>query len=236
MASAVELLEALGADPVPDPMLAVEPTGTVPGEGFGGPPDYVVFTSKTGGELAAEAGWTPGDATVCAIGAATADALRGAGYPVDIVPAEYSSRGLVAALAEEVEGATVEVARSDHGSPVLLEGLEDAGATVRETVLYELVCPREAGESVALASKGALDAVMFTSSLTVEHFLAVARDHGVLDDVRRGLEDAIVGAIGDPTRETAETAGVEVDVVAEEADVELLATAVVEAAAPGYHG
>jgi uroporphyrinogen-III synthase len=78
---------------------------------------------------------------------------------------------------------------------------------------------------------------MFTSSLTVVHFLAVvARDHGVLDDVRRGLEDAIVGAIGDPTRETAETAGVEVDVVAEEADVELLATAVVEAAAPSYHG
>ena len=54
------------ADPVADPMLGVRPTGAVPDDG-----DYVVLTSKTGVELAAEAGWDPGDATVCAIGAST---------------------------------------------------------------------------------------------------------------------------------------------------------------------
>jgi len=227
---AVELLESLGADPVPDPMLAVEPTGESPREGA----DYVILTSKTGVELAAEAGWEPGDATVCAIGASTADALREADYAVDVVPEEYTSSGLVAALEGEVDGASVEVARSDHGSPVLTDGLADAGADVHETVLYRLVRPDGAGESVELAADGDLDAALFTSSLTVEHFLDAADERGVRTDAIAGLNDAVVGAIGDPTRTTAQVHGIDVNVVPETADFEVLACAVVEDAAPTH--
>ncbi|SFR89281.1 uroporphyrinogen-III synthase [Halomicrobium zhouii] len=230
LADAVELLESLGADPVADPMLVVEPTGNAPREGA----DYVILTSKTGVELAAEAGWEPGDSTVCAIGAATADALGEAGYDVDLVPEEYTSSGLVAALEDDVDGASVEVARSDHGSAVLTDGLADAGADVHETVLYRLVRPKGAGESVELAADGDLDAALFTSSLTVEHFLDAAEERGVRDDALAGLNDAVVGAIGDPTRETAESHGIDVDVVPETADFEVLACAVVEDAAPTH--
>ena len=161
LADAVALLESLGATPVPDPMLAVDPTGQRPRGA-----DYVVFTSKTGveivaGERPADGGdensadgerdrrWEPDDTTVVAIGASTADALRERGYPVDVIPAEYSSTGLVDALA--------------------------------------------------------------------------------------GLQEAVVGAIGDPTRETAEDADIAVDVVPGEADFEALACEVVERAAPTYH-
>jgi uroporphyrinogen-III synthase len=49
-----------------------------------------------------------------------------------------------------------------------------------------------------------------------------------------GLNDAVVGAIGPPTADTAREAGIEVDVVPAEADFDLLATEVVEAAAPTY--
>jgi len=69
---AVALLAELGTEPVTDPMLAVEPTDATPRTDA----EYVVLTSKTGAELVSEAGWDPGDATVCAIGPATADALR----------------------------------------------------------------------------------------------------------------------------------------------------------------
>ena len=231
LAEAVELLDSLGADPVADPMLEVRPTGEAPGDG-----DFVVLTSKTGVELAAEAGWEPGDATVCAIGASTADALRDAGYEVDVVPEEYTSAGLVDALADEVEGARVEVARSDHGSPVLTDGLADAGATVHETVLYRLVRPGGSGESAALAADGDLDAALFTSSLTVEHFLDAAEERGVCEEAIAGLNDAVVGAIGPPTRETAEGEGIAVDAVPDVADFDELACEVVEAAAPTYHG
>jgi uroporphyrinogen-III synthase len=249
--AAVELLESLGADPVADPMLAVDPTGSVPRTDA----DYVVFTSKTGVELAAgeradEGGlasessgtssehgsdggpadrWEPGDATVCAIGEPTADALRARDYRVDRVPAEFSSSGLVAELEDEVAGARVEVARSDHGSAVLLTGLEDAGAYVHETVLYRLERPADAGDSAELAAEGRLDGALFTSSLTVRHFLAAADERGVRAEAIEGLADAVVGVIGDPTADTAADAGVAVDVVPEVADFEALAEAVVDA-------
>ena len=247
LADAVALLESLGVTPVPDPMLAVDPTGQRPRGA-----DCVVFTSKTGVEIAAgerpaagggdetSAGgedrrWEPGEATVVAIGASTADALREHGYPVDVVPAEYSSAGLVDALADDVAGATVELARSDHGSNVLIEGLESAGATVHETVLYRLTRPEGAGESAELAARGDLDAALFTSSLTVEHFLDAAADRGIREAALAGLAEAVVGAIGDPTRETAEDAGIAVDVVPGTADFKALACEVVERAAPTYH-
>ena len=222
--AAVELLRELGVDPVPDPMLEVEPTGSVPADA-----PLVVLTSVTGVELASEAGWEPGAADLAAIGPATAAAAREAGWAVDVVPDEYTSAGLVAALEGRVTGERVVVARSDHGSDVLLDGLREAGAEVTETVLYRLTRPAGAGDSAELAAAGDLDAVAFTSSLTVENFLDAAADRGVEGAARAGLADAVVGAIGPPTAETAADSGVEVDVVPDEASFEALAAAVVDA-------
>lgn len=223
--NAAARLKSLGADPVADPMLAIEPTGAVPRDA-----PFVVLTSKTGVELAAEAGWDPGDATLAAIGPATADAARDAGWTVDIVPDEYTSAGLVAVLSDRVAGKRVEVARSDHGSDVLLDGLREAAAEPTETVLYRLKRPVEAGKSAELAAAGTLDAAAFTSSLTVEHFLDAATERGIRDAAVAGLDAATVGAIGPPTAETAADHGIDVDVVPDDAEFEALATAVVDAA------
>ena len=228
---AVDVLESLGAEPVADPMLAIEPTGAVPADA-----SYVVVTSKTGVELAADAGWAPGDATLAAIGPATAKAARDAGWTVDIVPDEYTSTGLVATLSDRVEGESVEVARSDHGSEVLLDGLTEAGADVTETVLYRLTRPTGAGGSAIAAAEGELDAVAFTSSLTVAHFVEAAAERGVRDAALAGLAEAVVGVIGPPTAETAAEYGIEVDVVPDEAAFDTLATAVVDAATPSESG
>ncbi len=224
MTQATETLESLDATPVPDPMLAVEPTGVAPRSDA----EYAILTSKTGVELANDADWQPGDATVCAIGSTTADALATAGYTTDIVPEEFSSQGLVDRLGDEVDGARIEVARSDHGSAVLLDGLEAAGAYVHETVLYRLVVPDGAGRSVERAAAGTLDVALFTSSLTVENFLAVADERGIREDAVAGLNDAVVGTIGLPTKETAESLGIEVDVVPEQAVFEQLARAALD--------
>lgn len=227
---AVELLDSLGATPVPDPMLAIEPTGAAPRIDA----DYAVLTSKTGVELAARAGWKPADLTICAIGERTARALREAGYEVDLLPEEFSSSGLVDALQGRVDGARIEVARSDHGSRVLTDGLNDAGAYVHETVLYELIRPPGSGGSVERAAAGELEGALFTSSLTVEHFLDAAEERGLRAEAIAGLDDAVVGAIGDPTRRTAESHDITVDLVPETANFEELACEVVEAAAPSY--
>lgn len=224
LGAARTLLTDLGVDPVADPMLAVEPTGATPRDA-----EYVVFTSRTGAELVAAAGWEPGDATLVAIGPKTAEALETAGYAVDLTPENYSSTGLVDLLGDRTDGASVEVARSDHGSPVLLEGLRDAGAAVHETVLYRLVSPEGAGDAAELAAAGDLDAACFTSSLTVEHFLDAADVRGVRAAAVVGLDAAVVGVIGGPTRETAESLGIDVDVVPAEATFEALARETVAA-------
>ena len=220
---AVSLLESLGAEPIADPMLAVEPTDEHPRTDA----DFVVLTSKTGVELVDEADWVP-TGTVCAIGASTAESLREHGYGVDVVPEVYSSAGLVEALRESVDGARVEVARSDHGSDVLLDGLVEAGAYVHETVLYRLTRPASAGVSVEAAARGDLDGALFSSSLTVEHFLECAAELELREAAVAGLNDAVVGAIGQPTADRAAELGVDVDVVPDEADFETLARSVVE--------
>ena len=221
--TAVAVLESLDVDPIVDPLLAVEPTGATPRDDA----DFVILTSKTGAELLPD-GWDPGDAALCAIGEPTARALDAAGFEVDLVPETYSSTGLVEALADRVDGARVEVARSDHGSPVLRDGLDDAGAYHHETVLYRLVRPEGSGTSVDVAAAGELDAALFTSSLTVAHFVEAAEERGVAAEALAGLESAVVGAIGEPTRETGEGHGIPVDVVPEEATFEALARVAVE--------
>ena len=219
---AVSLLESLDCEPIGDAMLAVEPTGTNPRTDA----EFTVLTSKTGVELVDEADWVP-TGELCAIGAATAGALREHGYGVDLVPETYSSAGLVEALRDSVDGARVEVARSDHGSDVLLEGFREAGAYVHETVLYRLTRPETAGESCERAARGDLDGALFSSSLTVEHFVEAAADRGIRGEAVAGLNDAVVGAIGRPTADRAAALGIEVDVVPDTADFETLARAVV---------
>lgn len=221
--TAVAVLESLGATPVADPMLKIESTGAVPAADR----DYVVFTSKTGIELVADSGWSPGETTLVSIGPGTTAAANRAGWQVDREPDTYSSAGLVSLLRDEAAGKTVEVARSDHGSPVLLQGLREAGADVTETVLYRLVRPPEAGHSTELAADGDLAAAAFTSSLTVEHFLSAAEERGIRAEALAGLNRAVVGTIGEPTRNTAESLDIAVDVVPDEATFEALATAVV---------
>ncbi|AOW79269.1 uroporphyrinogen III methyltransferase [Halodesulfurarchaeum formicicum] len=221
MAQAIEILESLAVEPVPDPMLEIRPTGATPRTDAA----VTILTSKTGVELAE--GWTPGETRLVAIGPSTAEAAEAVGFEVDLIPDAYTSAGLVDALAGSVAGKRVEVARSDHGSAVLTDGLNEAGAYVHETVLYELTTPDDAGESVELAAAGELDAALFTSSLTVEHFLAIASERGIEAEVRTGLAQATVGAIGSPTAETAASMDLSVDVVPADADFEALARAVV---------
>ena len=218
LAAAVDVLDELGVDPLADPMLEIDPTGRLPREDAA----YTVLTSKTGAELLADTDWEPGG-ELCAIGSTTADALREQGYRVDIVPETYSSSGLVERLADSVDGARVEVARSDHGSAVLLDGLEAAGAYCHETVLYRLTRPESAGVSVERAIEGNLDGALFSSSLTVEHFLDAAAERGAREAAVAGLNDAVVGTIGDPTADTARDAGISVDVVPENAEFGALA-------------
>ncbi len=203
-------LEERGHEVVADPLLEVEATGASPRDDA----DVYVFTSVTGARYVDE----QPEGVVAAVGPKTAEALRSHGVDVDVVPDDYSSTGLVDALSDHVEGRRVEVARSSHGRDVLLDGLVDAGGYVHETVLYRLVKPEDGGRrTLEAVESGDLDAVLFTSSLTVEHLLKEVEPEE--------LADVVVGVIGEPTRETAEEMDVDVDFVADDETFESLVEA-----------
>lgn len=221
---AVSTLDGIGLAAVVDPMVEPEPTGAVPRSDA----EVTVFTSSTAASILADRSWSPADTEVAAIGPRTATALTDIGIDVDHVPDRYESSGLVECLEPNARGQRIEVARSDHGSETLLTGLHDAGAYVHETVLYRLERPADAGTSVEALGAGTLDALAFSSSLTVRHFMALAQDR--LDDATRrsALDEVVVGAIGQPTATTARDHGLAVDVIAPEATFDALARAIVD--------
>ncbi|WP_160135587.1 uroporphyrinogen-III synthase [Halococcus salsus] len=223
IAAAIDYLRSHEVSPVADPMLKVRPTGESPAVA-----DYCVFTSQTGVEIAVDQDWHPGEATVCAVGQQTASTLRDSGVAVDIMPSTFTSAGLVDELATEVNGSTVEIARSAHGSDVLVRGLTAAGANVHETQLYRLNRPTAAGSSVTLATDGQLDAILFTSPRTVEHFCEIAAEQDGVPALQRGVAETVIGAIGMPTAQAIQERGITVDVIPDTVGFTQLADCTVE--------
>ena len=110
---------------------------------------------------------------VAAIGPGTAVALRRAGVVADVVPGEAVGEALAAALAPEVRGRRVVIARAEHARDALPEALAAAGAEVEIEALYRTlpVVPRNPERLLAA------DAVCFTSASTVHAFCAALDGH-----------------------------------------------------------
>jgi uroporphyrinogen-III synthase len=90
-----ERLEAIGCEPVGWPLIAIEPLGDEPIDPSGY--DWVVVTSPNGaGELARRLASPP--SRLAAIGPGTAAALRDRQLEPDLVPADSTQEGLLAAL------------------------------------------------------------------------------------------------------------------------------------------
>lgn len=202
-------LQALGAEVVHAPVIRVEPLPDLAplhrALGQIAAYDWVVFTSQNAVEITCSGAAPLAPAKVAAVGPATADALARRGVPVALVAERHVAEGLVDALgAQGVAGARILVPAAERTRPVLEAGLRARGAVVDVIPVYRTV-PEE-GDGAALAGElvaGHIAAVTFTSSSTVEHFVALV-----------GREAATCGrfvaaAIGPITAETAR----ELDVV-----------------------
>lgn len=207
--------------------------------------DWVVFTGATGVQAVLDHAAARGRdrslvtaldrGNVAAIGARTEQALAAAGIRGAVVPDRTDSHGLVEALTEAgVEGAHVEIPRSDRGSGVLREGLEQAGAeTIHEFAAYTLTTAEEEdvlGDAVTMLRAGEIDGVLFTSALTAETFFELGAD---LDVTAADLKDVVVGAMGEPTAKALRAMGVEPDAIPRQARLEDLIDAVKEKAGRG---
>ena len=160
--------------------------------------------------------------TVAAIGPGTARALAQRGVVADVVPERFVAEGLIEALGDiEVEGSRVLVARAADARDVLPEYFEQRGAEVDVVSLYETVREQPGAEAIEAAQTAGY--VTFTSSSTVTNLVEALGD--------RFPSAARVVSIGPVTSETARAAGLEVDVEAEQHDIDGLVQALLEDAA-----
>jgi uroporphyrinogen III methyltransferase/synthase len=221
-----ELLEERGAVPVVCPTIeVVAPEDPAPLDRTLerlGTYDWVIFTSANGVRFVvdrlAAAGHDVGalfaGVKVAAIGPATAEAARERGLGVDLLPKEYVAEAVFDALGPTgVKGRRFLLPRAAEARDVLPRAVRDAGGHIDVVTAYVTRAPQGAGEQLAAAlAEGPLDAALFTSSSTVQHF---ARLVGGEVEARRVLSDAVVACIGPVAAATARRLGLEVRVVAD---------------------
>jgi uroporphyrinogen III methyltransferase / synthase len=245
-------LQALGARVVQAPVIRIEPLAGPPLDPS--PYDLVCVTSANGVtglfERLDDRTHPPGDArslaqaTVAAIGPATARALAERGVLADVVSERAVAESLVEALAE-VPVARALIASARGGRDVLAQALRARGATVDVLELYDTVAETLSPSTLRAAREA--DYITFTSSSTVRHFVqaatagadggsggrAGASDATAAAGVALGLSPATrIVSIGPVTSETLREHGLEPAVEADPYDVGGIIDALLADAAP----
>jgi len=160
-----------------------------------------------------------GSARVAAVGPGTAEALAARGVVADLVPPRSLAESLVEAF--PAGPGRVLLPQAAAARPVLADGLVAKGWQVDVVEAYQT---RPATPPpVALAAAAKADAVAFTSSSTVQNWLAVAGPEST---------PPVVACIGPVTAATATRLGLPVSVVAAEHTVDGLVAALVEVLGP----
>ena len=192
-------LADLGANVIECPAIEIQPPADLSAVDAAlrrlGDFDWLVLTSPNGSAALIERMRAIGlDARamrglrLAAVGPATADVLRDAFLQPDLLPEKFTTRGLGEALTADnlTRGKRLLLARADIATDDLPETLRAAGAIVEEVALYRTVRPAALPDAALAALRaGQVDWVTFTSSSTVENFLALLEGQGVsLDAVR----------------------------------------------------
>jgi len=208
-------LEELGAEVIELPAIEITPVDfTVPAlDAY----EWLVFTSANGVLAFFDRGLAPAglDARalagvrVAAIGPGTARELAARGIRVDLVPPRFVAESLLDAFpAPATSTPRVLLARAEQARDVLPDGLVTRGYAVDVLPVYRTVPATPDEAAIARVRTGAVDAVTFTSSSTVDNFCAA------LD--RLPDPQPLVVSIGPVTSKTAGERGLRVD--AEAAD------------------
>ena len=225
-------LRALGADVSELPTIKIVPPenlmefGELVRDSF--QYDWVVFTSPNGVNAFFDLFFklyddarALGSARIAAIGPGTAKRVKDLHLAVDLQPEEAVAERLVEAFQqhESVENLRFLLVRAANARDVLPKRLTQLGAIVDEAIAYRTLPETDdiTGAKKRFTDEGA-DLITFTSSSTVENFLAMKLPWP------KGIKTASIGPI---TSTTMREAGLKVDVEATQHDIDGLVEAIV---------
>jgi len=219
-----EQLRALGADILELPTIRIEPPTDLrefaelvqDAHAY----DWIVFTSANAVEAFFEMFFKLyddareiGAARIAAIGPATAQRVRDFRLHVDLQPEEFVAESVVREFQKQggVENLRILLARAEKARDVLPKQLSDLGAIVDQGIAYRTVPETRdtTGARRRLLEEGA-DLITFTSSSTVENFLALGLPWP------KGMRVASIGPI---TSKTARDHGLKIDIEAKRHDI-----------------
>ena len=180
-----EGLRAAGAEPVEVPVLEIRPPASYD-------PldsalrnlhtyDWLILTSANAVQALTERiavcglGNNNSNPKIAAVGKATAEAARQAGFTVALTPKEYVAEGLLEALPDLASGRRILLARATIARDLIPDRLRATGAIVDVVDAYQNVVPQDAPDKLSAALASRIDAATFTSSSSVTHLAEVAR-------------------------------------------------------------
>ena len=227
----VECLRALGADAFELPTIRIEPPldkkefyELVADSHIY---DWIVFTSPNGADAFFTAFFEIyrdardlGAARIAAIGPATAERVRSYRLQVDVQPEKYVAEEIVEALQKEtsLENLKFLLARAEGAREALAVELVRLGAIVDEAVAYRTVPEtNDIAGGIRRFREEEVDMITFTSSSTVENFLALNLTLS---------EKTKTASIGPITSKTMRSRGLQVNVEAKRHDIPGLVEAI----------
>lgn len=167
---------------------------------------------------------------ICAIGPATAAALRDSGLEPALIPERYVAEGVLEALERyhggpgHLDGCKILLSRAQEARELLPEALAAAGARVDVVPCYQTVQADINDALVERVREKPPDLCVFTSSSTIRNTIEIlGREHGM-----RLLTESTVAVIGPITAGTAASFGKRAEIVPKENTVAGLLKAISE--------
>lgn len=145
--------------------------------------DWIVFTSPT--TIVSLNKFYPGfinslNCKLAVIGNKTGKLAEENGLKVDLIPKDFTAEGLIEEFEKlKITDQIIGIPRTASARPVLPESLEELGNEVILAEAYKSLFPMDKNAIKDLISKienREIDAITFTSPLTVENFFEIAED------------------------------------------------------------
>ncbi|WP_406532687.1 uroporphyrinogen-III synthase [Methanobrevibacter sp.] len=201
---ACEIVEKLGGEAILAPTLDLKPVNTQSLKNLVANKDeldWIVFTSPT--TIVSLNKFYPDfleslECKIAVIGNKTGKLVEKQGMTVDLMPKEFTAEGLIEEFKKNgITDKTIGIPRTASARPVLPEELEKLGNTVILAEAYKSLFPMDekaVEELIQKIENKEIDAITFTSPLTVENFFTIADDKQKIAELLN--ENLLVVSIG----------------------------------------